>query len=148
MLEIKINEIKIKYLRDVPKLIQKEGSDWIDLYTPFDVILSKFKYTKIPLGIAMELPKGYEAIIAPRSSTFERYGIIQTNGIGIIDEKYCGDNDEWHFPCIELSNDIVCIPKHTRLCQFRLLKHQDLINFIEVEKLNNINRNGFGSTGI
>ena len=139
--------IKIKYLCDISKLFPISVGDWIDLAVPFDVVLRKERYEKIPLGIAMELPKGYEAHIVPRSSTFERYGVIQVNGVGIIDNSYNGDDDEWYFPCITLK-EMVVIPKGTRICQFRIVKKQPLIIFDWVEKLNNKNRGGFGSTGI
>ena len=139
--------INIKYLRDIPKLQVNSKGDWIDLYVPFDVVLSKEKFENIPLGFALSLPDGYEAHIVPRSSTFMKYGIIQVNGMGIIDNSYSGNNDEWHFPCITL-NDIVCIPKHARICQFRIVKKQPYIYFHEVNDLIGNDRGGFGSTGI
>lgn len=140
-------KLKVKYVRDVPKLKAQENGNWIDLYTPFDVTIHRGEYVKIPLGVCMEIPKGYEAIIAPRSSTFERYGIIQTNGIGIIDETYNGDNDEWHFPVYELAYEMVVIPMHTRLCQFRLVPRMVNTDITIAITLGNEDRGGFGSTG-
>lgn len=140
-------EIKIKYLRDIPQLRPFAVGDWIDLYTGEDVFIKQGEYTNIPLGIAVQLPVGYEAIIAPRSSTFKRYGIIQTNGIGIIDESYNGDGDEWCLPVYALKSDIF-IPKGARICQFRLFKHQLPCLFGEVSILGNKNRGGFGGTGV
>jgi dUTP pyrophosphatase len=93
----------------------------------------------------MELPSGYEAIVAPRSSTYAKWGVIQTNGIGIIDETYKGDNDEWHFPCIALRDTV--IHKNDRICQFRLIEHQPVIEIKPVGTLGNENRGGLGSTG-
>ena len=140
-------KLKVKYIRDIPPLTDIDVGDWIDLYCGTDITVKKGEYALMPLGIAIQLPTGYEAIIAPRSSTFKRYGLIQTNSIGIIDESYNGDNDEWCFPVINLRDDIT-IKKGTRLCQFRLFKHQPEYKFIEVTTLGNADRGGFGGTGI
>lgn len=137
--------VKVRYIRQIPKLKWMPGGDWIDLYTGRSVDLYPGDYEKIPLGVAIELPKGYEAIVAPRSSTFERYGILLANGIGIIDEKYCGDNDEWQFPAYATKR--ITIPAGTRICQFRILKHQPQCSIEAVETLGNADRGGFGSTG-
>ena len=92
--------IKIKYFTDkIEKLTYIDGkSDWIDRRAAESVDLKKGEFKLIPLGVAMELPKGYEAHIVPRSSTFKNFGIIQTNHQGVIDSSYCGDNDEWKMP--------------------------------------------------
>lgn len=140
-------EIKVKYLRDVPKLKKINTGDWIDLYVGEDIEIPINTYTLIPLGVAMELPLGYEAIIAPRSSTFKRYGLIQTNSIGIIDESYNGDTDEWLLPVISCTQHVV-LKKGTRICQFRIIKHQPTCKFVEVQTLDNNPRGGFGGTGI
>lgn len=99
----------------------------------------------IPLGVAIKLPKGFEALLLPRSSTFKKYGIIQTNSIGIIDETYCGNNDEWKMPVFATRE--VVIPKNVRIAQFRLLEHQPKVNIMEVTELSGKDRGGFGSTG-
>lgn len=140
-------ELKIKYIRDIPPLTVIDEGDWIDLYCGTDVTIKKGEYTLIPLGIAIELPKGYEAIIAPRSSMFKRYGLIQVNSIGIIDESFNGDGDEWCLPVINLMEDAT-IKRGTRICQFRLFKHQPECKFIEVSSLGNSDRGGFGGTGV
>ena len=103
------------------------------------------EFKMIPLGVAMELPSGYEALLAPRSSTFKKYGIILANSIGIIDESYKGDNDEWNFLAYALRDTV--IPKNERICQFRIIPHQPLILLQEVEHLGNADRGGIGSTG-
>lgn len=140
-----MNEIKIKYIREIYKLEKLSVGDWVDLRTSYDIHLDRGEYYNIPLGIAMQLPKGYEAIVAPRSSTFKKYGILMVNGIGIIDNSYCGDNDEWSFPALATRETI--IPKNTRIAQFRIQLNQPPLHFIEVECLNNADRGGFGSTG-
>ena len=140
-----IGAIKVKYLRDIEKIEKLKVGDWIDLRCAEDTILLKDTYVLIPLGVAIQLPKGYEALVAPRSSLFKNFGVIQTNSIGVIDETYCGDNDEWHFPCYALQHTF--IPKNTRICQFRIIKHQPNVEIIEVEQLGNPDRNGLGSTG-
>lgn len=138
--------IKIKYIKDdMEKIVQIDKGDWIDLRTAEDIHLEPGEYKLIPLGVAMCLPPNYEALLIPRSSTFKKYGVIQTNSIGLIDETYCGDNDEWLFPVY--ATRTVFIPKNTRICQFRILKHQPIVAFAEVDHLSETDRGGFGSTG-
>lgn len=139
--------VSIRYLApDLPPLQYVDGkSDWIDLYTAETVHMNAGDFALIPLGVAMKLPKGYEAVIAPRSSTFRKYGILQANSIGVVDETYCGDGDEWKFAAF--ATEDVEIEKGTRLCQFRLFRHQPQIHFCSVESLGSENRGGFGSTG-
>ena len=140
-------QIKIKYFsKDIEKLRYIENkSDWIDLRAAKDVELKAGEFALIPLGVAMQLPKGYEAHVLPRSSTFKNFGIIQTNSMGVIDESYCGDEDQWYFPAYALRDTKIKI--NERICQFRIMKHQESIDFEEVEFLENKNRGGFGSTG-
>ena len=138
--------IKIKYIKDdIEKIVQIDKGDWIDLRVAEDIHLKTGEFNLIPLGVAMSLPENYEALVIPRSSTFMKYGIIQANSIGLIDETYCGDNDEWKFPAYATRE--VFIPKNTRICQFRILKHQSTIAFAEVDHLSDTDRGGFGSTG-
>ena len=139
--------IKIKYLTDkIDKLTYIDNkSDWIDLRASQHIKMKAGEFRLIPLGVAIELPKGYEAHIVPRSSTFKNFGIIQTNSMGIVDESYCGDNDEWFFPAYALRDTEINI--NDRICQFRIAEHQPKITFVEVEELGNDNRGGHGSTG-
>lgn len=137
--------IKIKYLRDIEKIQRFNVGDWIDLRAAEEVTLKEGEYRAIPLGVAMELPQGYEAIVAPRSSTFKKLGVLLANGIGIIDESYKGDNDEWHFLAYAVRDTV--IHKNERICQFRILRHQPLIHLKEVKTLGNEDRGGMGSTG-
>ncbi len=138
-------EIKIKYLENMPELEKIEQGDWIDLYTFQEEKLSAGEHKYISLGVAMELPQDFEAIVAPRSSTFKKWGILQTNSIGIIDNSYSGDNDIWMLSAYATRD--VTIPAHTRICQFRIQQRQPKIKFTSVSTLGNANRSGFGSTG-
>lgn len=143
---ISVKTINIKYVKDgVEKIEIISGGDWIDLRIAEDISLEAGEFKLIPLGIAMMLPKGYEALVIPRSSTFKKYGIIQANSVGLIDETYCGNNDEWHFPAYATRN--ISIPKNTRICQFRIIEHQPPVGIVEVTELSEVNRGGFGSTG-
>lgn len=126
--------------------IEKHG-DWFDLRNIEDITMERGDFKYISLGVSIELPKGYEAIIAPRSSTFKRYGIIMTNSIGIIDEDFKGDNDIWHFPAFCLWRKAE-IPAYSRLCQFRIIEHQPDIAFTISSELCNKDRGGLGSSGI
>lgn len=139
--------INIKYLTDIiDKLTYIDGkSDWIDLRAAETVDMEQMEFKLIPLGIAMQLPAGYEAHVIPRSSTFKNFGIIQANSMGLIDESYCGDNDQWYFPAIALRKTTILA--NDRICQFRIMKHQPQIEFREVDNLNNESRGGIGSTG-
>lgn len=138
-------EIKIKYFTNIEKVEQISVGDWIDLRAAEDVSMVVGDFKLIPLGIAMQLPEGYEAHVVPRSSTYKKWKIIQANHMGVIDESYCGDNDQWMFPAIALENTI--IHKGDRICQFRIMEHQPELRFVEVSKLGNEDRGGFGSTG-
>lgn len=139
-------DIKIRYLETgLVEVKVTEIGDWIDLRSAETVCLYKGEKALLRLGVAMKLPDGYEAILAPRSSTFKNYGIIQTNGIGIIDSTYCGNNDEWMMPV--LATREIMIHKNDRICQFRIQKKQPTIKFVVVDKLSDEDRGGFGSTG-
>lgn len=143
-----MQKIKIKYFSDNMKRLEYiDGkSDWIDLRASETVELKAGEFKLIPLGVAMELPKGYEAHLVPRSSTFKNYGILQTNSCGVIDGTYCGDEDMWRMP-VYATRDTV-IRENDRICQFRIMENQPHILFEEVETLQNDNRGGFGSTGV
>lgn len=139
--------IRIKYFsQDMKRLSYIGGKcDWIDLRASERVELKKGEFALVPLGVAMQLPKGYEAHVVPRSSTFRNYGILQTNGCGIIDGAYCGDQDMWRMP-VYATRDAV-IEKNDRICQFRIVKNQPEVLFEECERLVSEGRGGFGSTG-
>lgn len=139
-------EIKIKYFTDIePIKFIENKSDWYDLRAAEDVEMKQGEFKLIKLGIAIQLPQGYEAIIAPRSSTFKNFGIIQTNSIGVIDESYCGDNDQWMMPALAMRD--TKINKNDRICQFRILEHQPIHKLTTVTKLSETDRGGIGSTG-
>ncbi len=142
-----MEEIKIKYLSDrIEKLRYIDGkSDWIDLRAAERVELKAGEFRLIPLGVAMQLPKGYEAHIVPRSSTFKNFGILQTNHCGIVDESYCGDHDQWFFPALAMRDTV--IECNDRICQFRIFAHQPALTFTETGSLGNTDRGGIGSTG-
>ena len=142
-----MEKIRIKYFTDaIDRLTYIEGkSDWIDLRASEEVSMKAGEFQLIPLGVAMQLPDGYEAHVVPRSSTFKNYGIIQTNSCGIIDGTYCGDQDMWRMP-VYATRDTV-IHANDRSAQFRIFENQPRIVFDEVESLGNENRGGFGSTG-
>lgn len=139
--------IRIKYLNDnITRLAYIDGkSDWIDLRSAERVELKAGEFKLIHLGVAMQLPEGYEAHIAPRSSTFKNFGVIQANSVGVVDCSYCGDNDWWFFPAIAMRDTV--IEANDRICQFRIMKNQPQIVFDETNLLDNPDRHGHGSTG-
>lgn len=141
-----LQKIKIKYANQLLERIKKINiGDWCDLRCNEDIEMKAGEFKLIPLGVAMQLPNGYEAHIVPRSSTFRNYGIIQTNSMGVVDESYCGDNDFWFFPALAMRDTKINF--NDRICQFRIVEHQPPIEFDEVEILDNEDRGGHGSTG-
>lgn len=147
-------KIRIKYFDNAKKLEMIDKGNWCDLYANKDIFIPEGERAMIPLGVAMELPEGYEAHLAPRSSTFKTWGIIQTNHVGVIDHSFCGDNDQWHMPvyCLEAKTEHedqigTWIHKGDKIAQFRIIEIQPKLEFEEVENLGNETRGGFGSTG-
>lgn len=140
-----VETIKIKYLPGAAHMEMTDKGDWCDCFSYEDVTLKKGEYGYVNLGFACQLPAGYEAHLAPRSSTFKHFGVIQTNGFGIIDESFNSNADLWMMPVYAMRDTI--IKKGERPCQFRIMKKQPKIEFEEVKDLHNETRGGFGSTG-
>lgn len=155
-------KIKIKYFDGATKLKKIKKGNWIDVYSNKDIFIKVGEGAMIPLGFALELPKGWEAHLAPRSSTFKTWGIIQTNSVGVVDDSYIGDNDQWHMPVFCLKGKHIeqknstnertetegsWILKGDKIGQFRIMEVMPEIEFEEVEFLGNEERGGFGSTG-
>lgn len=139
-------EIQVKYFDDEIEKIQKiDVGDWIDLRAAETVELRRGEYTTIRLGVGMILPKGYEAHVLPRSSTPAKFGIMCANSMGVIDNSYNGDADEWGFPAVALRNTVIF--KGDRIAQFRIVKNQPAIEFKVADRLRRVSRGGFGSTG-
>lgn len=138
--------IKIKYFTDIIPIEQKDNSDWIDLRSAIEVELKQGEFKLIPLGIGMILPENHEVHIVPRSSTFKNFGVIQTNHQAVIDESYCGDNDQYFYPVLAMRDTV--IHKNDRICQFRIMEKQPKLLFETVDTLNEISRGGHGSSGI
>lgn len=137
--------IYIKYHNKSLLLEPEQHGDWIDLRSAETVHLSRFEDRIISLGVSMKLPEGYEAHVVSRSSTFKKWGILQVNGIGIIDNSYSGTNDIWKFHALAMRD--TTIYAGDRICQFRLVKKQPDSRFEEAEVLDENCRGGFGSTG-
>ncbi|HII4513576.1 TPA: dUTP diphosphatase [Clostridium perfringens] len=150
--------IRIKYFDKATKLKKITKGNWIDVYANKDVFVKCGERAMVPLGFALELPEGWEGHLAPRSSTFKTWGIIQTNSVGVVDDTYIGDNDQWHMPvyCLQ-GKDIesengeevkgTWIRKGDKIGQFRIMEVMPEIEFEEVESFGNEDRGGFGTTG-
>lgn len=137
--------VQVRYHGGVPPLQKLPQGDWIDLRAAETVTLKAGEYRLISLGVSMRLPKGYEAHIAPRSSTFQKWGVLQANSLGVIDESYCGDGDIWYFPAVALRDTV--IERGDRICQFRIVKKMPDVALEEVDFLSAPDRGGIGSTG-
>lgn len=125
--------------------LPEQRGEWVDLYTAQDVYLRKGDFKLISLGVSMQLPEGFYAHVVPRSSTAKKWGILQANSMGVIESDFKGDNDVWGFPALAFRSTF--IPRHTRICQFRLVKQAPPVEFEQVESLGNADRGGWGSTG-
>ena len=151
-------KMKIKYFNDANKLKKISKGNWIDVYANKDIFIPLNERAMVPLGFALELPKGWEGHLAPRSSTFKTWGIIQTNSVGVVDDTYIGDNDQWHMPvyCLQ-GKDVIqeegtefkgtWIKKGDKIGQFRIMEVMPEFEFEEVDSFGNDDRGGFGSTG-
>lgn len=150
-------KVKLKDYATLPEFIEK--GDWVDLRASEICEMNKGDFRLIGLGVAMKLPKGFEAHVIPRSSTFKNTGLIMVNSVGIIDNSYCGNDDEWKFPA--LASRDVSILHSDRICQFRIALSQratflqklrwllsSRIDFVKTDQLSSENRGGFGSTGM
>ena len=139
--------VEIKYLEDATRMERIEKGNWIDVYAYQDVFVPYMERKMVNLGFALNMPEGYEGHLVPRSSTHKTWGIIMTNSMGIIDDTYKGDNDIWHFPALSTLPEGSHIKKGDKIGQFRLIKIQEPITFIETPHFGNADRGGFGSTG-
>lgn len=149
-----MKELLVKYHTDVERIEKIEQGDWVDLRAAEDTFIPQMEMKLVNLGVSIQLPEGHEAHLAPRSSTFKKWGVIQTNSVGVIDESYCGNEDIWRIPFLCLNpkdeeNGVkgTWIRKNDRICQFRIMKKQEEITFREVDNMENESRGGFGSTG-
>ena len=147
-------KIRVKYFEGATKLKKIEKGNWIDVYSNKDIFVEVNERAMIPLGFALELPKGWEGHLAPRSSTFKTWGIIQTNSVGVVDDTYIGDNDQWHMTvyCLQGKDEYegkkgTWIRRGDKIGQFRIMEVMPSIEFEEVESFGNAERGGFGSTG-
>lgn len=147
-------KIRVKYFDGATKLQKIEKGNWIDVYANKDIFVEVNERGMVPLGFALELPKGWEGHLAPRSSTFKTWGIIQTNSVGVVDDTYIGDNDQWHMPvyCLQGKDEKdgikgTWIRKGDKIGQFRIMEVMPSIEFEEVGSFGNAERGGFGSTG-
>ena len=155
-------KIRVKYFEGATRLKKIEKGNWIDVYSNKDIFVPVNERAMIPLGFALELPSGWEAHLAPRSSTFKTWGILQTNSVGVVDDTYIGDNDQWHMPvyCLEGKHfkdeknldknekfEGTWIKRGDKIAQFRIMEVMPEIEFLEVESFGNSDRGGFGSTG-
>ena len=148
-------KIRIKYFDGAAKLQKISKGNWIDVYSNKDIFVPINERAMVPLGFALELPQGWEGHLAPRSSTFKTWGIIQTNSVGVVDDTYIGDNDQWHMPvyclqsnCYSLDVSGTWIYKGDKIGQFRIMEVMPEITFEEVESFGNDDRGGFGTTGV
>lgn len=139
-----MEKVKVKYIEGAKPISIEENGDWVDLRSRVTVEMKAGEYHRIPLGVAMELPIGFEGHVLPRSGTYEKWGITMVNSEGIIDNSYRG---EWQFAA-KADRDTI-IYAGDRICQFRIERKQSIM-LLEVDELSETSRGdgGFGSTGV
>lgn len=141
-----MHEIIVKYHNEnIDKIKKIEKGQWIDLRAAETVELKAGEYKIISLGVSIKIPDGTEAHLAPRSSTFKKWGVIQTNSVGVIDTSYCGENDIWGMPVLAMRDTV--IKENDRICQFRLMDEMGEVSIVETDHMEGEDRGGFGSTG-
>ncbi len=125
---------------------QTEGAVAFDLYAREDVTIAPKEIARIPGNIIIQTPPGFMLLVAPRSGTPRKYGLSIPQGVGIVDQDYCGPNDEIMLQLYNFTDEPVTIHRGTRLAQAVLVKIA-LAEFEEVSKITPRSRGGFGSTG-
>ena len=140
-------KVKVKYFnQNIDKLEKIAEGDLIDLRAAETVDIKAGEAKKVRLGVGMKLPEGYHAEVYPRSSLFKNFHVLLTNSVGVIDNCYCGDNDEW---CAMLyATENTSIWENSKILQFRIVKNMESLEFEEVEHLDSKSRGGYGTTGV
>lgn len=140
-------KVKIKRLDtglSLPKY-ETKGSVGFDILAREDVVVEAKNIGLIPGNIVVEVPKNYMLIVASRSSTPKKKGLLTPHGIGIIDHDYCGPKDEIHIQVYNFLKSPVTVKRGEKIAQ-GVFVHIDKFDWEEVEKINDRNRGGFGST--
>lgn len=140
----------------LPQIIDR--GEWIDLRASGDIDIKRGDIGKIPLGVAIKIPKGYELHILPRSSTPLNFKVLLANSEGIGDYTFSGNKDEYQFIFYAIRS--TKIKHNSRICQFKIELSQKAtvwqklkwlfsngVEIIEVDNLSDVNRGGIGSTG-
>ena len=142
-------KVKIKKIYPdvtLPKY-QTDGSVAFDFSAQIDITIPPQSLAKISTGLIIATPVGYGLIITARSSLAYKKGLILSNGIGVVDQDYCGNEDEILLSVFNFTNKNVEIKKDERIAQGMFIKI-DKVEWEKVDKMNENNRDGFGSTGI
>jgi len=125
---------------------QTVGAVAFDLYSRIDMEIAPKSFGLVPLNIVVETPKGFVFMVAARSSTAKKKGLFMANSVGIIDQDYCGEEDEVKFMAYNFTDDVVKIEKGERIAQGMFLPVEKA-EFNVLEKMEEKSRGGFGSTG-
>lgn len=122
------------------------GSVAFDLSPSEDTVIPPHEIRLVPTGLVICTPTGRIFVIAARSSTPLKKGLMIANGIGIIDQDYCGPDDEIKLQLLNFTDKPVLIKKGDRIAQGLFLT-LDRVEWEEVTALDGKTRGGFGSTG-
>lgn len=141
--------MKVKIKRIDPTLplpvYETSGSVGFDLLAREKTEVKAGEIALIPANVIVEVPQGYALILASRSSTPRKHGLTKPHGIGVIDQDYCGPDDEVKIQVLNFTQKPVIIERGTKIAQ-GLFVRTDRFEFDEVSGIKNQNRGGFGST--
>ena len=122
------------------------GSVGFDLRNRIEMVVQPHSFARIPVNVIVKVPEGHMLQVSLRSSTPERYGLIIPHGVGIIDQDYCGPEDEILLLVYNITGAIIRLAKGTRLGQGVFVKVNQY-EWQEIDEMETENRSGFGSTG-
>ena len=128
----------------LPKYQTKKAAA-VDLMARLSVSIPPGQVVKVPLNVAIQIPDDFFVLVSARSSLHKK-GLTLSNGIGVGDADYCGDNDGYQAALLNFTKQTVEVEKGERLVQMMVLPRPKL-KITEVDKMDQLDRGGFGSTG-
>lgn len=121
------------------------GAVGFDIYSRIDFTVQPKEYAMIPSNLIIETPKGYMLLMAARSGTFKKKGLILPNAVGIFDQDFCGEKDEMIIQVYNLKDMPAKIERGERIAQ-GIFVPVEIAEWMETEKMAENSRGGLGST--
>lgn len=141
-------KVKIKRIdKSIPlPVYETDGAVGFDISAREDFAIQPGEIVLVPSNLIVEVPKGYMLIVASRSSTPRKKGVMQPHGFGIIDHDYCGPEDEIKIQVYNFTDSTVEIKKGDKIAQGVFVRI-DKFDWEETDEMRTESRGGFGSTG-